>query len=58
MTNKSSDGSVISEHYKNKDYKKIIECIEDETYQCIEFLKRIFLHVPTLEMKLRKRFPK
>lgn len=58
MTNKSSDGSVIPEYYKNKDYKKIIEYIEEETYQCIEFLKWAFLHVPTLETELRKRFPK
>ena len=41
MTNKESNGKIIPEYYKNKEYSKIEEYIKQETYSFTEFFQKI-----------------
>lgn len=48
MTNKKMDGRLVPEWYKNKDYNKIVEYIEDETKSFLEFFEKCMLKLPKL----------
>lgn len=41
MTDKKTDGRMIPEYYKNKEYDKIVAYIEDETKSFIEFFQKL-----------------
>lgn len=51
FSNKVSDGRNIPEWYKNKEYNKITEYIEQETEAYLDAMQKIREHLKTLKIK-------
>jgi hypothetical protein len=54
LTNKESDGRMIPEYFKAKEYDKIVKYIEQETKSFLEALQVIIIHDKELKVKLKR----
>ena len=54
LTGKKSNGSKIPEYYKNQEYDKIIEYIEQETIEFLKFNAWLYKRMPSLLEEFRK----
>lgn len=51
MTNKKTDGRVVPEYYRNREYGKITDYIIQETESFLEFFQKCLKKLPSINME-------